>query len=76
MRLPTDNLYKNYREQAAFYRRVLDRVEQIPGLQSAGLSDVLRSASKTTGSTSPSKSVPCRRGRNWSPTFGASARCI
>jgi len=41
MRLPTDNLYKNYREQAAFYRRVLDRVEQIPGLQSAGLSDVL-----------------------------------
>jgi putative ABC transport system permease protein len=41
MRLPTDNLYKDYREQAAFYRRVLDKVEQIPGLQSAGLSDVL-----------------------------------
>ena len=41
MRLPTDNLYKTRREQAAFYRRVLDKVEQIPGLQSAGLSDVL-----------------------------------
>jgi len=41
MRLPTDNLYKSRREQAAFYRRVLDNVEQIPGIQSAGLSDVL-----------------------------------
>jgi putative ABC transport system permease protein len=41
MRLPTDNLYKNDREQAAFYRRVLDKVDQIPGIQSAGLSDVL-----------------------------------
>jgi putative ABC transport system permease protein len=41
MRLPTDNLYKSDREQAAFYRRVLDNVQQIPGIQSAGLSDVL-----------------------------------
>jgi putative ABC transport system permease protein len=41
MRLPTDNLYKSDREQATFYRRVLDKVEQIPGIQSAGLSDVL-----------------------------------
>jgi putative ABC transport system permease protein len=41
MRLPTDNLYTSDREQAAFYRRVLDKVEQIPGLQSAGLTDVL-----------------------------------
>jgi putative ABC transport system permease protein len=41
MRLPTDNLYKNDREQAQFYRRVLDKVEQIPGIQSAGLTDVL-----------------------------------
>jgi putative ABC transport system permease protein len=41
MRLPTDNLYKTSREQAAFYRRVLDRVNQIPGIQSAGLTDVL-----------------------------------
>jgi putative ABC transport system permease protein len=41
MRLPTDNLYKNDREQAAFYRRVLDKAKQIPGIQSAGLSDVL-----------------------------------
>jgi putative ABC transport system permease protein len=41
MRLPTDNLYKNDREQAAFYRRVMERVDQIPGLQSAGLTDVL-----------------------------------
>jgi putative ABC transport system permease protein len=41
MRLPTDNLYKSRREQAEFYRRVLDRVEQIPGLQSAGLTKVL-----------------------------------
>jgi putative ABC transport system permease protein len=30
MRLPTDNLYKNDREQAAFYRRVLDKVQQFP----------------------------------------------
>jgi putative ABC transport system permease protein len=41
MRLPTDNLYKNDRDQAGFYRRVLDRVEQIPGIQNAGLTDVL-----------------------------------
>jgi putative ABC transport system permease protein len=41
MRLPTDNLYQDHREQAAFYRRVLDKVDQIPGIQSAGLSDVL-----------------------------------
>jgi putative ABC transport system permease protein len=41
MRLPTDNLYKSDREQAVFYRRVIDHVEQIPGIQSAGLSDVL-----------------------------------
>jgi putative ABC transport system permease protein len=41
MRLPTDNLYKSAREQAAFYRRVLDSAQQIPGIQSAGLSDVL-----------------------------------
>jgi putative ABC transport system permease protein len=41
MRLPTDNLYKDEREQAAFYRRVIDKVELIPGIQSAGLTDVL-----------------------------------
>ena len=41
MRLPTDNLYKSDREQADFYRHVLDRVGQIPGIQSAGLTDVL-----------------------------------
>jgi len=41
MRLPTDNLYKSDREQAGFYRRVIDKVEQIPGIQSAGLTDVL-----------------------------------
>jgi putative ABC transport system permease protein len=41
MRLPTDNLYKNDREQAEFYRRVLDKVEHIPGIQSAGFTDVL-----------------------------------
>jgi len=41
MRLPTDNLYKTDREQAAFYHRVIERVNQIPGIQSAGLTDVL-----------------------------------
>jgi len=41
MRLPTDNLYKNDREQAEFYRRVLEKVEGLPGIQSAGLTDVL-----------------------------------
>jgi putative ABC transport system permease protein len=41
MRLPTDNLYKSDREQAEFYRRVLDNVDRIPGIQSAGLTDVL-----------------------------------
>jgi len=41
MRLPTDNLYKNDRDQAEFYRRVLDKVEHIPGIQSAGLTDIL-----------------------------------
>jgi putative ABC transport system permease protein len=41
MRLPADNLYKSDREQADFYRRVLDKVQEIPGFQSAGLTDVL-----------------------------------
>jgi putative ABC transport system permease protein len=41
MRLPTDNLYQKDRDQATFYRHVLDKVEQIPGLQNAGLTDVL-----------------------------------
>ncbi len=41
MRLPTDNLYKTAREQAEFYRRVLDKAETLPGIQSAGLTDVL-----------------------------------
>jgi len=41
MRLPTDNLYKTAREQAEFYRRVLDKVAILPGIQSAGLTDVL-----------------------------------
>src|SRR5271157_4057712 len=41
MRLPTENLYKSDREQAVFYRRVIDNVERIPGIQSAGLADVL-----------------------------------
>ena len=41
MRLPTDNLYKNDREQAAFYRRVIENVERIPGIQSAGLANRL-----------------------------------
>jgi putative ABC transport system permease protein len=41
MRLPTDNLYKSDREQAEFYRRVLEKVERIPGIQMAGLTDVL-----------------------------------
>ena len=41
MRLPTDNLYKSDHEQAEFYRRVIDKVSEIPGIQSAGLTDVL-----------------------------------
>ena len=41
MRLPTDNLYKDDRQQADFYTRLLPKVEAIPGVQSAGLSDVL-----------------------------------
>jgi putative ABC transport system permease protein len=41
MRLPTDNLYKNDREQAEFYRRILDKAENIAGIQSVGLTDVL-----------------------------------
>ena len=41
MRLPTDNLYKSDRDQAEFYRRVLDQVERLPGIQSVGLTDIL-----------------------------------
>jgi putative ABC transport system permease protein len=41
MRLPTDNLYKSDREQVDFYRSVLANVERIPGIQAAGLTDVL-----------------------------------
>jgi putative ABC transport system permease protein len=41
MRLPADNLYTRPSEQANFYRRVLDIVQRLPGIQSAGFSDVL-----------------------------------
>ena len=41
MRLPTDNLYKSPREQAEFYRRVLDKAQSVPGIQAVGLTDVL-----------------------------------
>jgi predicted permease len=41
MRLPTDNLYKSDREQSDFYRRLLNQVEHIPGIQSFGVTDVL-----------------------------------
>ena len=41
MRLPTDNRYRNAREQAEFYRRVLENAARIPGAESAGLVDVL-----------------------------------
>jgi putative ABC transport system permease protein len=41
MRLPTDNLYKDPRAQAEFYRRVLDKAQTLPGIQSVGLTDVL-----------------------------------
>ena len=41
MRLPTDNLYKSSREQAEFYRRVLQKVHEIAGIERAGLADVL-----------------------------------
>ncbi len=41
LRLPTDNLYKSGREQASFYRHVLNKVQQIPGIASAGLTNVL-----------------------------------
>jgi putative ABC transport system permease protein len=65
MRLPTDNLYKSDREQAEFYRRVLDRVDNIPGIQSAGLTDVLPLGQQND---------PCRRDRNWWRISAASAR--
>lgn len=41
MRLPTDNLYKDDRQQANFYSLLLARIDQIPGVRSAGLTDVL-----------------------------------
>ena len=41
MRLPTDNRYRDSREQADFYRRVLENAARIPGAESAGLTDIL-----------------------------------
>lgn len=41
MRLPTDNLYKEASQQASFYRSVAGKIDQIPGVQSAGLTDIV-----------------------------------
>lgn len=41
MNLPTDTLYQTRRQQVDFYRRVLEQAQNIPGVQNAGLTDVL-----------------------------------
>jgi putative ABC transport system permease protein len=41
LRLPTDALYQSQRQQAEFFRAVLERVNAIPGVQSAGATEVV-----------------------------------
>jgi putative ABC transport system permease protein len=41
LRLPTDSLYTQPRQQAEFFREVLERVRAIPGVQSAGVTDTI-----------------------------------
>ena len=41
LRLPTDSLYTHPRQQAEFFRQVLERVRAIPGVQSAGVTDTI-----------------------------------
>lgn len=41
VRLPTDALYQSRRQQAEFFRAVLERVNAIPGVQSAGATEVV-----------------------------------
>ena len=62
MRLPTDNLYKNDRDQAGFYRVFSTRWSGYPGFNRLVWRTCFRSASKTTGSTSPSKIARCPPG--------------
>jgi len=76
MRLPTDNLYKNSREQAEFYRRMLDKAQSLPGIQSAGLTNVLPLGQQNDRNISLSKTVLCRRSSRWWPISGASVRNI
>ena len=64
MRLPTDNLYKSGREQAAFYRRVLDKAQTL-ARHSIRRADRRPAAweSRTTASISRSRIGRCRRAR-------------
>jgi putative ABC transport system permease protein len=41
MELPVDSKYRTEQEQAAFFRKLLDRTVQIPGVKAAGITDVL-----------------------------------
>ena len=41
VRLPTDALYQSRRQQAEFFRAVLERVNAIPGVRSAGATEVV-----------------------------------
>ena len=41
MELPTDSKYRTGAEQAAFFHKLLERVEQTPGVKAAGITDVL-----------------------------------
>ena len=41
MELPTDSRYRQPREQADFFRRVLDHVGEVPGVTAAGVGDIL-----------------------------------
>jgi putative ABC transport system permease protein len=76
MRLPTDNLYKTIANRPPSTGAYSTRWKQIPGIQSAGLTDVLPLGQQNDREYFTIEKRPLPPGSRWSPTSGASARCI
>ncbi len=51
LRLPTDSLYQKPEQQAEFFRQTLDRLQEIPGVQSAGVTEIVPLGQENTRRT-------------------------